>query len=97
MIEGPVDGLVDGPVDSLRFTIRCDDFTGRKEHTWISTRCTATTDWQTFRIPLVDRQVTDGNNFQDRIFDRRDVDRVMISRSAPDAESVLEIDNLRLE
>jgi len=89
--------LVEGAGDTQRFSVRCDDFTGRREHNWIYTPATATRSWQTFRIPLANRPVTDGVNVGDRLFDRRDVDRVLIYLSRPQSAAVLEIDNLRLE
>lgn len=89
--------VVAAPADSQRFSVRCDDFVGRKEKTWISDRFTATRTWQTFRIPLRNRRVTDGGRLQDRILDLRDVDRVVIYLPLPTAPAALEIDNLRLE
>lgn len=82
---------------SQRFTVRLDDYRGRKDYTWIYTVNTATTEWQTFRIPLTDRRVTDGALLLDRIFDRRDVDRIMVYCPRPSHDAVLEIDNLHLE
>jgi len=79
-----------------RFTIRCDDFRGRKTNTWIYNVNTATTAWQTFRIPIADRRVTDGSLLKDRLFDRRDADRILIYFPHPKHDAVLEIDNLRL-
>ena len=89
--------LVGSPGDTQRFSVRLDDFAGRRDHTWISTANTANTSWQTFRIPLRNRQVTDGTNMLDRIFDQTDVDRVLLYLPRPEAPAVLEIDNLRLE
>jgi hypothetical protein len=80
-----------------RFGVRVDDFVGRHEDTWISDSGVATTDWQTIRIPLRDRAVTDGNQVSDRIFDLHDVDRILLYLNRPAARTVLEFDNLRLE
>ncbi len=89
--------LVTGHAETQRFSIRIDDFVGRKDETWISTPFSATSDWQTFRFPLVQRQVTDGNSLQERTFDRKDVDRILFYLPRPEGRAVLEIDNLRLE
>lgn len=89
--------LVSGPAPTQRFSIRLDDYVGRKEKTWIVTPFTATREWQTFRIPFRDRRTTWGPEETDRVFDQSDVDRIIIYLPRPDAASVLEIDNLRLE
>jgi len=89
--------LVSGPADKQRFTVRIDDFFGRREHTWIYTSFTATTTWQTFRVPLRNRQVTDGTQSSARIFDLQDVDRALVYLPRPKAHATLEVDNLRLE
>lgn len=89
--------LAEGPADTQRFSVRCDDFIGQREHTWIYTPFTASRDWQTFRFPLVDRPVTDGATESDRLFDRSDVGRLLIYLPRPKAHAVLEIDNVRLQ
>ena len=89
--------LVDGPAASRRFSIRLDDYVGRKEKTWISSRFEATREWQTFRVPFRNRRTTWGTEKTDRIFDQSDVDRIIIFLPRPDTPSVMEIDNLRLE
>ncbi len=89
--------VIGKPDDAKRFSVRLDDFVGRRDHTWISDGYTATTSWQTFRIPLNDRAVTDGKQVQDRRFDRQDVDRILLYLPHPKESAVLEFDNLRLE
>lgn len=89
--------LVEDASETQRFCVRCDDFEGRREHTWIFSAFTANGDWQTFRVPLAGQHVTDGATIRDRLFDRQDVDRVLIYLPHTTARTVLEIDNLRLE
>lgn len=89
--------LVEGTSESQPFSVRCDDFVGRRDKTWIYSHFTATDTWQTFHVPLSDRPVTDGATEYGRLFDRQDVDRVLIYLPRPQAHAVLEIDNLRLE
>jgi hypothetical protein len=89
--------VVSGETKNQRFAIRCDDFFGRKEETWITTSFTATDTWQTFRVPLRDRQVSNGQDRPERLFDRQDVDRVLLYLPRPEGRAVLEIDDLRLE
>ncbi len=89
--------VVGKPGDTRRFSVRLDDFAGRLDHTWILNGHTATTSWQTFRIPLANRTATDGIKEQDRLFDRQDVDRILLYLPRPKETAVLEFDNLRLE
>lgn len=88
---------ISGEAKNQRFAIRCDDFVGRKEMTWITTSFTATDTWQTFRVPLRDRLVSNGQDHPERLFDRQDVDRVRLYLPRPEGRAVLEIDDLRLE
>jgi hypothetical protein len=85
------------PGASQRFSVRIDDFVGRQEDTWIVDPALATTKWQTLRIPLRDRAVTDGGRMFERTFDLHDVDRILLFLPRPEARAVLEFDNLRLE
>lgn len=85
------------PDASQPFSVRIDDFVGRQENTWIFDPALATTAWQTVRIPLRDRAVTDGSRMSERIFDLHDVDRILLYLARPEARAVLEFDNLRLE
>ena len=89
--------LAEGPADSTRFGVRLDDFVGRQEQTWIADREVATHQWQTIRIPLQNRQVSNGPELQERLFDLSDTDRIIFYLSRPTARTVLEFDDLRLE
>ncbi len=89
--------LVEAAADTQRFSVRLDDFASRRDNAFVFTPGTATADWQTFRIPLRNRQVTDGTMVLDQLFDLQDVDRVLIYLPHPKARAVLEVDNLRLE
>ena len=89
--------LVADASGSQRFSLRLDDFNGRKDKTWISERFVATTEWQSFRFSLDSREVTNGSQKTGRQFDFGDVDRILIYLPRPTSTVVLEIDNLRLQ
>jgi len=64
--------LVASNPDSQRFSLRADDYIGRKEKTWISSHYVATIEWKSFRFELDDRFVTDGIERKERLFDFND-------------------------
>jgi len=75
------------------FTVRLDDFQSRTDQSWAADYFKATSEWTTYSIPVVDRQVHQG----DRMLDIQDISCILIFLSAKQDSTSLEIDNIRLE
>lgn len=75
------------------FTVRLDDFRSRLDQAYVSNYFRATDQWQTFSVPLVDRQVRHG----ERLLEIDDLSYVLIVLGAPADSTAIEIDNIRLE
>lgn len=79
--------------EPLRFGLRIDDFRGRRDKVWATQSFQATDHWQTFTLPVKDRQVLHG----DRMLDLTDVEMLLFFTSSPEDSFVLEVDNIRLQ
>jgi len=77
----------------MDFSVRLDDFAGRKDKVWVSDDFVATSQWQTISIPLVNRRVRQDS----RILDIADMDAILIFLRSPQDTMTIEIDNLRLQ
>ncbi len=75
------------------FAVRLDDYQSRLDQTWISNRFRATTEWTTYSVPLVGRQVHNG----DRVLNLHDLSFVLVFLTDKQDSTSIEIDNLRLE
>jgi hypothetical protein len=85
--------LIEAPTDTFKFGIRLDDYEGVKEKLWVAQNFTATREWRTFSMPIVDRQLWNSN----RNLNLREMDRIIIYFSRPKGSVAIEVDNLRLE
>ena len=85
--------LVDAPTDTVSFGLRLDDYEGVRELVWTVQSFPATRQWQTFTMPIADRQLWNS----DRNLNLGEMDRLIIYFSKPQATRTIEIDNLRLE
>ena len=84
---------VDAPTDTVKFSLRLDDYEGVRELVWIAQSFHATREWQTFTMPIADRQLWNS----DRNLNLGEMDRLIIYFSRPQATRTIEIDNLRIE
>jgi len=85
--------LVDAPRDTVKFGLRLDDYDGIKEVVWVSQSFQATRQWQTFTMPIAERQLWN----TERNLNLMEMDRVIIYFGKPQETLAIEIDNLRLE
>lgn len=85
--------LVDAPVDSFKFAMRLDDYEGIKELIWVAQAFMATRQWQTFTMPIDDRQMWNS----ERNLNLAEMDRLLIYLLKPQDQVTIEIDNIRLE
>jgi len=79
--------------DSVPFSVRIDDFETRLTQTWISNSFVASDEWNTYSIPIAQRQVMHG----DRILNIQDVSTIIIFLSDKKDSTRIEVDNIRLE
>lgn len=85
--------LVEAPVDTFKFAVRLDDYEGIEENNWVSQSFYATRHWQTFTLPITDRQVWNG----ERNLNLKEMDRVIFFFAKPQVWAAIEVDNIRLE
>ena len=79
-------------LDTLVFNVRLEDFAGHRDSDWAIVRFRATSDWQTFDLPLADLRM----EYSHRRLDLRDMEQILIFLSRPERDTVLEIDDIRL-
>ncbi len=79
--------------ETVPFSVRLDDFQSRQDHTWVSNSFRATTQWETYSIPVKDRQVRNG----DRFLNTQDLSYLLVFLSDKQDSTIIEIDNIRLE
>lgn len=85
--------LIQAAADTYKVGVRLDDYLGAKEKIWLSQSFRATQQWQTFSMPIVNRQLWNG----DRNLNIEELDRFMIFFSKPQDPVAIEVDNIRLE
>jgi len=85
--------LVGASTDSFKFAMRLDDYEGIKELIWISQSFLATRQWQTFTMPIDDRQMWNSK----RNLNLAEMDRLLFHLIKPQESVTIEIDNIRLE
>ena len=79
--------------EKVPFSVRLDDYQTRIDQAWVSDYFKATTEWKTYSLPIVDREVNQGG----RILNLKDMSYVVVFLSARGDSTRLEIDNIRLE
>ena len=85
--------LVEAPSDTIKFSVRLDDYQGIKEMVWAANSFRATRQWQTFTMPIAERKL----RHTDRNLNLAEMDRIIIHLPKPQQMQTIEIDNIRLE
>ena len=85
--------VVEAPGDTAKFSLRLDDYKGVREMIWIVQSFKATSQWQTYTMPIADRKMWNA----DRNLQLTEMDRFIFYFAKPQDPIVLEIDNIRLE
>jgi VanZ family protein len=79
--------------DTLRFSIRLDDYEGVREEIWLMQSFKATREWRTYSLVIRDRRLFN----TDRILELGEMDRLIFYYPRPKEPGTLEFDNIRLE
>jgi VanZ family protein len=85
--------MVEGSGDSVRFSLRLDDYEGIREVVWTYQSFEATHGWRTFTMDIADRKLWNS----DRNLELTEMDRLIIYFPQPQEPVTVEIDNIRLE
>jgi hypothetical protein len=84
--------LVKSNLPRSRFAIRIDDLLGRSEKCWVTDHFVATSQWTTYSMPIVGRQLM----HSERNLDLNDVDKILLFLPTSKDTIQIEFDNLRL-